>query len=521
MSNWTLSKKLWSLGFFTFFILTTISAVIYVSFKDLSKDMNKLAFDIVPTNLMMGKIDMMHDGILGGVYKVLYFNDINAESEKKTSIDDLNENTKNINKYMTDFGSRFVSKEVTEKYEVAKPLVENYVTTASKIIEYVVKEEKDEDLKSTLLSNLQKDFDELEVKLGELNDEISALSSKKLEDNVALIEFDQKLVGMLYAVGGFFSFLLIRNLTKTFFSISSHLKEGSDVLSESSNSMKSFSELIFDEVSGQAAAVQETAASLNEITAMVQKTRDNSTQLSTSLDKSSNSIDEGQQSVTDVLNAIREISEGNKILQQEVELRNKEIANIVKVISEIGEKTKVINEIVFQTKLLSFNASVEAARAGEHGKGFAVVAEEVGNLAQMSGNASEEISKMLESGINKVKEITEQGSRKLDEIVVAGSEKIDFGSELAKKCGVSFDEIVGQINNVKNYAKEIISAIEEQSKGVEEISSAINQFDKSGQATAKEVEKSTGIANTILGQAQGLNGVVIDLAKVIGQKKSA
>ena len=59
---------------------------------------------------------------------------------------------------------------------------------------------------------------------------------------------------------------------------------------------------------------------------------------------------------------------------------NKEIQEIVKVIAEIGNKTKVINDIVFQTKLLSFNASVEAARAGENGKGFAVVAEEVGKL---------------------------------------------------------------------------------------------------------------------------------------------
>ncbi len=57
---------------------------------------------------------------------------------------------------------------------------------------------------------------------------------------------------------------------------------------------------------------------------------------------------------------------------------------------DIGDKTKVINDIVFQTKRLSFNASVEAARAGEHGKGFAVVAEEVGNLAQMSKDKVQE-----------------------------------------------------------------------------------------------------------------------------------
>ena len=58
---------------------------------------------------------------------------------------------------------------------------------------------------------------------------------------------------------------------------------------------------------------------------------------------------------------------------------------------QIKDKVNIINDIVFQTKLLSFNASVEAARAGENGKGFAVVAEEVGNLASVSGKAANEI----------------------------------------------------------------------------------------------------------------------------------
>ncbi|MCX7978832.1 MAG: methyl-accepting chemotaxis protein, partial [Bdellovibrionaceae bacterium] len=72
------------------------------------------------------------------------------------------------------------------------------------------------------------------------------------------------------------------------------------------------------------------------------------------------------------------------------------------VIRQVAKKTEVINEIVFQTKLLSFNASVEAARAGEAGKGFAVVAEEVGKLAKMSGDAATEISQIVEKGLSAV-----------------------------------------------------------------------------------------------------------------------
>lgn len=96
---------------------------------------------------------------------------------------------------------------------------------------------------------------------------------------------------------------------------------------------------------------------------------------------------------------MREIDSSNKELVKEIERNNTELTKITNMISEINEKTQVINDIVFQTKLLSFNASVEVVRAGEHGKGFAVVAEEVGNLASMSGKASLDISEMLETSI--------------------------------------------------------------------------------------------------------------------------
>jgi methyl-accepting chemotaxis protein len=79
-----------------------------------------------------------------------------------------------------------------------------------------------------------------------------------------------------------------------------------------------------------------------------------------------------------LVSTVQEVGHGNEKVRQDIIQNYDEIAGISKVIATIEERTKVINDIVFQTKLLSFNASVEAARAGEHGKGFAVVAEEVG-----------------------------------------------------------------------------------------------------------------------------------------------
>lgn len=72
----------------------------------------------------------------------------------------------------------------------------------------------------------------------------------------------------------------------------------------------------------------------------------------------------------------------------------------------------MINEIVFQTKLLSFNATVEAARAGENGKGFSVVAVEIGKLEQISGNAAKEISELLYNSTKPVSETIENNKIK-------------------------------------------------------------------------------------------------------------
>ena len=118
----------------------------------------------------------------------------------------------------------------------------------------------------------------------------------------------------------------------------------------------------------------------------------------------------------------------------QVETGNLKIAEIIKMIEEISQKTRVINDIVFQTKLLTFNASVEAAREGEHGKGFALIAEEIGNLAQMSGNAATEISALLETSVQKVDQIISESKSSVGQSVQEGKQKVMFGTDIARRC---------------------------------------------------------------------------------------
>jgi methyl-accepting chemotaxis protein len=194
---------------------------------------------------------------------------------------------------------------------------------------------------------------------------------------------------------------------------------------------------------------------------------------------------------------------------------NRQISEITKVIAEIGNKTKVINDIVFQTKLLSFNASVEAARAGEHGKGFAVVAEEVGNLAQMSGTAAKEISEMLDSSIRKVESIVNDTKENVERLVRVGKDKVDAGRRVAEECSHVLDEIVGNVTDVSQMSSDIASASKDQAQGVREISKAMAQLDTVTQSNALAANIAAQAAEQISSQSTLLRGTVQSLMAIV------
>ncbi|MBC7467393.1 MAG: methyl-accepting chemotaxis protein [Bdellovibrio sp.] len=265
----------------------------------------------------------------------------------------------------------------------------------------------------------------------------------------------------------------------------------------------------------QAASLQETSAAIEETSAMVNKNSDNAKSAATNSAQCQIKAEQGKVVVEKMIQSMDEINTSNNNIMNQINTSNNQIAEIVKVIQEIGTKTKVINEIVFQTKLLSFNASVEAARAGENGKGFAVVAEEVGNLAQMSGNAAKEITELLDGSIQKVESIVNDTKSKVEGLVSDGHAKVEAGIDIAKQCGDVLNEIVQNVALVSNMAGEISLACEDQAQGVQEITKAVNQLDQTTQINAANSEETANAAEELSSQTDSLNQAINSLVETI------
>lgn len=265
----------------------------------------------------------------------------------------------------------------------------------------------------------------------------------------------------------------------------------------------------------QAASLQETMASIEEISAMVAQNAESAEKVLNTVSENKKITSDGEKNVNEMLTSISDIKSTNEQILSQMENSNKELHNIVSIISNIGEKTKVINDIVFQTKLLSFNASVEAARAGEHGKGFAVVAEEVGNLAQMSGSAAQQITDMLSDSIKKVNEIVENTRSRVDSLVEVGKDKIAMGQSTAQKCKESLLKISESAQTVSDMVTEITHASKEQSQGVQEINKAISQLDQVTQQNSAVAQQSSSQAQELELQSQKLKEAVTELVSIV------
>ena len=287
------------------------------------------------------------------------------------------------------------------------------------------------------------------------------------------------------------------------------LKGVSGNVSEDSIQIKDYSSQLSNYSTELSSSVHETVTTMDELTQMVNKNLESVERSSEMAGQSQEAANSGIDKVESMLGAIQDIHQTNESVATEVSGMNNEMQEIINVIKEIGAKTSVINDIVFQTKLLSFNASVEAARAGEHGKGFAVVAEEVGNLATESGRAANEIGSMLNDSISKVEDIISSSKVKMDQVSTLGKEKVQIGLQVAEDCKRTLEDIAENVSEVNQLVQEVAVASNEQASGIQEISGAMQQLDHI-------CNESQNIAQSILKVSDDLSNGSKDLYEVVG-----
>jgi methyl-accepting chemotaxis protein len=342
--------------------------------------------------------------------------------------------------------------------------------------------------------------------------EVSAIAAQAVQKSNQLAFIIAVGLGILLAVLAVF---VTFSVTSQITSISQNLGSLGDAVSAVATQIASASQNLSSSSAEQAAALQETTAAVEETSTTIGKNAENAKQSTAVSEQAQHTASRGKQAVDDMVNSIDEISTSNLEIMKQIDESNHEISDIVKVIAEIGNKTKVINDIVFQTKLLSFNASIEAARAGEHGKGFAVVAEEVGNLAQMSGNSAKEISEMLDGSIRKVEDIVKNTKTRVDILVQSAKNKVSAGTVTAKRCGEILDEIVVNVTHVGGMVSEISNASQQQSQGIQEINKAMSELDTVAQQNNLASQQSSVAATDLQGQVERLKEMVDLLNSVV------
>jgi len=218
-----------------------------------------------------------------------------------------------------------------------------------------------------------------------------------------------------------------------------------------------------------AASLEETVASMEQITQTVRNSSSAAHQANATASDASGAALRGGTVVSEVVSTMDDIERASG-----------------KISAIIG----VIEGIAFQTNILALNAAVEAARAGEKGRGFAVVAAEVRTLAQRSAQAAKEIKGLIDSGVSSV----------------------SAGATLVKQAGQSMNDIVVNVSKVTTIMVEITHASDEQTRGIQEVNRAVAQLDEMVQQNASLVEQSAAAASALQTQAN-------ELASAVGQFK--
>jgi len=238
-----------------------------------------------------------------------------------------------------------------------------------------------------------------------------------------------------------------------------HNLENGALLEKNSLTMNRSVENLANKANAQAASLEETAAALEEITGITKNNTQNAHKMSNLSKDVKDSVVLGENLANKTASSMDEINAK---------------------VEAINEAIEVIDQIAFQTNILSLNAAVEAATAGEAGKGFAVVAQEVRNLANRSAEAAKEIKDLVENATSKTND----------------------GKKISDEMKAGYSNLNKLISETIDIIQDVSIASSEQLKGIEQINDAVSILDRVTQENASEASNVAIIANETLAMAK-------------------
>lgn len=257
----------------------------------------------------------------------------------------------------------------------------------------------------------------------------------------------------------------LNNITDDLSNVMAHISNVANQVEAGSNQIADGSQALAQGTTEQACAIQELTTSINEVSSETIKNAKFANEANALANEVKSKVELGNLQMNQMVSAMSEINEASN--------------NISKII-------KVIDDIAFQTNILSLNAAVEAARAGVHGKGFAVVAEEVRTLAARSAEAAKETTALIEGSINKTA----------------------VGSIIADDTATSLQEMLAQIGKVTGLVSRIAQASNRQASEISQINLGIEQVSCVVQTNSATAEESAAASEELTGQAEILRQMI-------------
>jgi len=313
------------------------------------------------------------------------------------------------------------------------------VLTADKVNQGIFKCRVKSETKNPMISTLKKTVNQM---LNSLEDKMikleSTLNSYATDDFRPVLDIEPTLKARMLAVMN-----SINSLGQTLSNNARSNLNNGETLQHSSHKMSISMNNLATKANEQAASLEETAAAVEEITSITRNNTVNASKMAELGLSVKNSIASSQTLAYQTVHSMEEIH---------------------KRVSAINDSINIIDQIAFQTNILSLNAAVEAATAGEAGKGFAVVAAEVRNLASRSAEAAREIKNLVEDANTKANQ-----GKTISDTMINGYEKLN--------------EIISETIHI---IEDVSSASTEQMQGIEQINYAISMLDKVTQENASE-----------------------------------